>query len=129
MTLVDLHVDMGRVADALEKIAFLLEKLAYPPLPADLKVIQATLDDLHVVSEDDILRQQAEQMAFAELHRVVPGSEAYDQELINWQKQQRNIHGEKWEAPDWAEAFIRAAGGRPHREPADEAAAPAGERS
>lgn len=125
MTLVELHVDVGRIADALEKIQFLLEKLVFTPAPADVKVQQATLDDLHIITPDDLARQQAEQMAFAELHRVVPGSEAFDQELLEYADRQRSIHGVDWEAPDWAQAFIQAAGGRPVRERAEEREAPA----
>lgn len=120
MTLVELHVDVARVANALEQIVDLLKKLVEVPPERDVKVHQATLDDLHIVSPEDLARQQQEQMAFAELHRVVPGSEAFDQELLEYAQRQRSIHGEDWQAPDWAEAFITAAGGRPVRERAEE---------
>ena len=111
MTLVELHVDVGRIADALEKIQFLLEKLVYPPAPADIKVRQATLDDLHTVSEEDVTRMQAEQADFAARFRVTPGSPAMMQALADWEGEQRSIHGENWEAPeDWMSIFARAAG-------------------
>src|SRR5215471_11671633 len=119
MKLLEIQVDLSRVADALERIVFLLEKLVFPPPPADLKIAQATLDDLHVVTPEDQARIQQEQMAFAELHRVLPGSEAFDRELLDWEERQRSIHGEKWQAPDWAAAFVAAAGGGSVREPAE----------
>src|SRR5215471_1885908 len=101
MTLVELHVDLSRAADALERIALLLEKLVYPPAPAELKVHQATLDDLHIVTPEDQARMVAQQIAFGELHRVVPGSEAFEKYVLDWEEQQRSLHGEEWQAPDW----------------------------
>jgi hypothetical protein len=126
MTLVDLHVDVGRAADALEKIVYLLEKLVFPPPPADLQVQQATLDDLHIVTPEDHQRIQDEWMAFAERYCVVPGSEAFFRELAGWEQEQRILHGQEWQAPDWAAAFAAAAksGGGPVRESAGEAPAP-----
>lgn len=101
MTLVELHLDVARIGDALEKIALLLEKLAFEPPPReDVKVHQATLDDLHTTSEEDVQRMQAEQMDFAERYRVLPGSPAMMQALVDWEDQQRSIHGENWQAPD-----------------------------
>lgn len=111
MSLIDIRVDMGRVADALEKIVFLLEKLVFPPPPADVKVHQATLDDLHTTGEADIARMQADQMDFAEKFRVVPGSPAMRQALVDWEDQQRSIHGEEWKAPEgeeWRSIFAAA---------------------
>lgn len=122
MTLVELHVDMSRIADALERIQFLLEKLVLTPAPADVKVQQATLDDLHTVTEEDVERIQAEQQAFAERYRVVPGSPAMMQALRDWEAQQRSIYGEDWEAPeDWRKLFAAASGERTVREPASPA--------
>ena len=112
MTLVDLHVDMGRVADALEKIVFLLEKLVFPPAPREVPAYQATLDDLHIVTPEDHERNAQEQMAFAERYRVVPGSEAMAQALADWEDEQRSIHGEAWQAPeDWRTIFAAAGRG------------------
>jgi hypothetical protein len=129
MTLVDLHVDVGRVADALEKIVYLLEKLAFPPSPAPAQVQQATLDDLHIVTADDHQRIQEQWIAFAERYRVVPGSDAFFRELVGWEEEQRSIHGQEWQAPDWAAAFTAAArsAGGAGREPF-EAAPSAGQR-
>lgn len=76
MTLVELKVDLGRVADSLEKIVFLLEKLVFPPPPADVKVTQAKLDDLHIVTPEDTERMREEQAEFAERYQVVPNSPA-----------------------------------------------------
>ena len=102
MTLVELHVDVARVADALERIVFLLDKLGFP-IPAEpLKVQQATLDDLHLTSEEDVVRMQGEMLQFAERFRVAPNSPAMMQALADWEDQQRSIHGETWQAPeDW----------------------------
>lgn len=122
MTLVELHVDVGRIADALEKIVFLLEKLVFPPLPADVKVTQATLDDLHIVTPEDVARIAEDRERFAEIHRVVPGSEAFDAALLDWEAEQKELHGEGWEPPDWAEIFRGGA------VPEPEAAASAAER-
>jgi hypothetical protein len=130
MTLVELHVDLSRAADALERIVFLLEKLVFPPPPADVKVQQATLDDLHTTSEEDIARMQADQMDFAEKFRVVPGSPAMMQAMVDWEDQQRSIHGEDWQAPDkeaWRSIFA-AAQRDAVREPAGNSGA-AGKRS
>ena len=121
MTLVELHVDLARVAQALEKIVYLLEKLVYPPPPPEVPVQQATLDDLHTISPEDHQRIGEEVMAFAELHRVVPGSEAFDRELVDWEQRQRSLNGERWEAPDWVAAFTAAI--RPVRESARPASA------
>jgi len=126
MTLVELHVDLSRTADALERIAFLLEQLAFPPKAQAAPVIQATVDDLHTVSPEDYASMRAEQMAFAERYRVVPGSEAFARELAAWEQEQRSLHGEAWQAPDWAAVFAATQG--PVREPADQPAVPAGER-
>lgn len=121
MTLVELHVDVARVAGALEKIVFLLEKLVLEPPRQDMKVHQATLADLHVTSEEDVARMQAEQVQFAERFRVMPGSPAMMQALVDWEDLQRSIHGEKWEPPeDWRAIyatverdFIREPAGNP----------------
>jgi len=61
MTLVELHVDVARVANALEKIAELLEKLVCEPPEADIPVQQSTLDDLHDTSPAQIGRIEATQ--------------------------------------------------------------------
>lgn len=116
MTLVELHVDLARVANALDRIAELLEKLAIPPIPADIKVHQATLDDLHTVSEADLIRMQAEQLAFAERYRVAPNSPAMSEALRDWEEQQRSIHGEGWQPPEDWKAIYAAAGGGAVRE-------------
>lgn len=109
MTLVEFHVDVGRIADALEKIVYLLEKLVIPPLPADVKVTQATLDDLHIVSPEDVAKMAQDQARFAEIHRVVPGSEAFDAVLLDWEAEQRELHhGEDWKPPPWAEILAAA---------------------
>lgn len=124
MTLLELHVDVGRIADALEKIVFLLEKLVIPPLPAGVRVTQATLDDLHIVAPEDVARMAEDQQRFAEVHRVVPGSEAFDAELLAWEAEQKKVHGQDWKPPDWAEILTAAnGGGRGVREPAPAAAA------
>lgn len=109
MTLVEFHVDVGRIADALEKIVYLLEKLVIPPLPADVKVAQATLDDLHIVTPEDTARMKEDQMRFAAIHRVVPNSEAFDAAVLDWEAEQRELHhGEDWKPPDWAEILASA---------------------
>lgn len=119
MTLIEFHADVTRVANALERIVFLLEKLVIPPLPADVSVMKATLDDLHIITPEDAARTAAEQMRFAEIHKVVPGSEAFDSALLAWEAEQRELHGEAWNPPAWAEVFATAAGGgRAAREPA-----------
>lgn len=128
MTLVELHVDVARVADALEKLVFLVEKLVYPPAPMNASVQPATLADLYTPTEQDHLRIKNQQSAFAELHRVMPGSEAFDRELLLWEEEQRRIHGEEWKAPDWAFAFGAAAQERAQRGPVPEPAEAAGER-
>ena len=128
MTLVELHVDVARVANALEKIVSLLEKLVLPPPPADLKIRQATVDDLRIVTPEDQVRMLQEQMAFGELHRVVPGSEAFDRELVVWEQEQRSLHGEEWKAPDWAAAFVAAQQQGAAARESPEAAAAAAER-
>jgi len=102
MTLVELHVDVARVANALEKIAELLEKLVCEPPEADIQVQQSTLDDLHDASPEQIVRIEAEQQEFAERYRVMPGSPAMMQALVDWENEQRMLYGEKWQAPnDW----------------------------
>jgi hypothetical protein len=111
VTLLELHVDVARVANALERIVFLLEKLVLAPPPADVRVQQATLDDLHIITPDDTERIKSDQMRFAEIHRVVPGSEAFATELMAWEREQRSLHGEDWKAPDWAEILVSAQGG------------------
>jgi len=109
MTLVELHVDLERVAGALEKLVFLLEKLVFPPEPDARAIHQATLDDLHTISPEDLERIRQEQDAFAERYRVVPGSEAMTEALASWEIEQRNIYGEEWEPPqDWKTLFARA---------------------
>ena len=129
MTLVELHVDVARVADALERIVFLLEKLVFPPAPAEVKVQQATLDDLHSMSEEDYARIQAEQAAFAERYRVVAGSPAMMQALVEWEDEQRSLYGKEWKAPDdWRSILAAVERSGSVREPAETAAA-AGERS
>lgn len=127
MTLVELHLDVSRVANALEKIASLLEKLVFEPRPQEVKVHQATLDDLHTVTEEDVARMQAEQMDFAERFRVVAGSPAMMRSLVDWEDQQRSIHGEKWQGPDdWRTILADIERGQV-REPAG-AAGPASQR-
>ena len=123
MTLVDLHVDMDRVATALEKLVFLLEKLVFPPPQPELKVQQAQLEDLRVVTPEDTDRMREAQERFAEVYRVVPNSSAFTEALLDYEAEQRSIYGEDWEAPDWAGIFTNAYRGT--REPAAEAAAPA----
>lgn len=110
MTLIEFHADVSRVADALEKIASLLQQLVYPPSPSEVKVQQATLDDLRTVSEEDILRMREEQSDLAQRYNVVLGSDAFDQAiLIDWEKQEKGIHGEGWEAPkDWRSIMAQA---------------------
>ena len=108
MTLLEVHSDVSRIADALERIVFLLEKLVLDSPPQDVKVVQATLDDLHIIDPEETQRIADAAMRFAELHRVVPGSQAFAEELLYWEAQQKEIHGEKWEAPDWAEIFAGA---------------------
>ena len=111
MTLLEFHADLTRVADSLERIASLLEKLVFPPQPADVQVHQATLDDLHVVSPEDVERIHAGQAEFAERHRVVPNSPAMDREILAWIEEQKRIHGEQWEAPqdeEWKAIFARS---------------------
>lgn len=109
MTLVELHVDLARVADSLEKIVFLLEKLVFPPVPAEVKVHQASLDDLHTVTPEDVARIEAEQMEFAERFRVVPGSPAMGQVLQEWEAEQRSLYGENWQAPEDWKTIVAAA--------------------
>jgi hypothetical protein len=109
MTLVELHVDVARVADALEKLVFLLEKLVFPPLPAEPKVEQATLDDLHSPTEEDYIQMQAEKLAFAEQYQVAPDSPAFSRMILAWEEQQRYIHGEEWQSPkDWRSIMAEA---------------------
>src|SRR5215471_15281185 len=128
MTLVELHVEINRVADALEKIVFLLEKLVFPPTNPPVSVQQSTLDDLHIVTPQDHQRNLEEQAAFAERYRVVPGSEAFTYALQLWEEEQRSIYGEAWEAPqDWRTIF--AAAERAHRESPAAAAAETADRT
>lgn len=109
MTLLQVSVDLARVADALEKIVFLLEKLTLPPQPADVQVHQATVEDLHVVSPEDVERITAEQADFAERYRVVPNSPAMAREIMAWEAEQRKLYGEEWKAPeDWKGIFARS---------------------
>jgi hypothetical protein len=125
MTLLEFHADLTRVADSLEKIAFLLEKLVFPPTPADVRVHQATLDDLHVVSPEEVERIQAEQDQFAAAHRVVPGSPAMSREIQAWMEEQKRIHGDEWQAPqdeEWKAIFAgsyAAPSAGPHRSDRD----------
>ena len=115
MSLVEIKVDLNRVADALEKIQFLLEKLVFAPVPDTRDFRQSTLDDLHIVSEEDHQRVIEEQAAFAERYRVVPGSPAMAQALMDWEAEQRHVYGEKWQAPnDWRTILAEAerSGGR-----------------
>jgi hypothetical protein len=114
--LLELHADVSRVADALEKLVFLLEKLVFPPQPPEIKVQQATLDDLKTVSEDDIIRMREEQTEFARRYQVMPNSPAFAQALFDWEAQMRGVYGERWEPPqDWrtiiSQAASRAGGG------------------
>jgi len=111
LTLLELHVDLARVANALDRIVFLLEKLVIEPPPRDVRVTQATLDDLHMATPEAIERMAEEQARFAEVHRVVPGSEAFTEELLAWEARQRRLHGEGWKEPEWAEIFTAALGG------------------
>jgi hypothetical protein len=129
MTLLELHVDVARVADALERIAFLLERLVFPPSPADVKVHQATLDDLHTVTPEDIARMGAEQMEFAERFRVVPGSPAMMQALQDWEAEQRSLYGKDWQAPEDWRTILAAARGSVREFAGEAAAAPADPRS
>ena len=122
MTLVELHVDVARVADALERLVFLLEKLVFPPAPANPQVRQSTLDDLHTVSEADIARMQTEQQDFAERYRVVPGSPAMMQAIKQWEAEQRSLYGEEWQAPEDWRAILAAAERGSVREPAHDSA-------
>ena len=111
MTLLEFHADLTRVANSLERIAFLLEKLVFPPQPADVQVHQATLDDLHVISPEDVERIRAEQTEFAERYNVVPDSPAMGREILAWEAEQRRIHGEEWKAPaaeEWKAIFARS---------------------
>lgn len=114
MALVELTTDLTRVADALERIAFLLDRLVYPPLAADVKEVhQATLDDLHVVTPEDLERINEEQVAFAQRYRVVPGSEAMALALKAWEDEQRSVYGETWQPPeDWRTVFAAAGRGQ-----------------
>jgi hypothetical protein len=117
MTLFEFHVELGRVADALEKIVFLLEKLVLLPPAAEVRVQQATLDDLHIVTAEDDQRMREEQQAFAARYCVVPGSEAFARELVSWEEDQRRIHGEQWQAPeDWQKILASAERNRSGRE-------------
>lgn len=112
MPLVEWHVEMNRVADALERIAYLLERLVYPPLPADIQVQQATLKDLHFITPEDHARITEEQAAFAARYQVVPGSEAFADALAEWEREQRSLYGENWQPPDdWRSIFREAAEG------------------
>jgi hypothetical protein len=118
MTLIEVKVELSRVADSLERLVFLLERLVYPPLPANIHVHQATLDDLKVVTPDDIERMTREQQAFAERYQVVPGSEAMTEALQDWEEAQKRLYGENWQAPeDWKTIFavadIHRGGGTP----------------
>lgn len=109
MTLFELHVDVGRIADALEKIVFLLEKLVYPPKPPEVKVEQATLDDIHYPSEEEYIRQMAEMQEFAARYHVVPGSEAFGEALLMWEEEQKRLYGDEWQPPkDWRSVFAQA---------------------
>jgi len=115
MTLVQLNFDLGRVADALDRIVFLLEKLAFPPVPDKPEVYQATLDDLHIITPEDVARIHEEQEEFAARYNVVPGSEAYMQAILDWEESERNLHGENWQPPqDWRAIFAEAERGRGH---------------
>lgn len=126
MTLFEVHVDLSRIGDALEKIVFLLEKLVFPPLPADVRITQATLDDLRIVTPEETERMAAERQRFAEIHRVVPGSEAFDASLLDWEAEQKELHGENWKPPDWAEILVSVLGrSGAVREPAETSAAAA----
>jgi len=114
MTLVEFHADVSRLADALERIVFLLEKLVFPSAPADVQVHQATLDDLHVFTPEDQARIVAEQAAFAERYRVTPGSPAMMEALRDWEAEQRSVYGEEWQAPDdWRTILAAARAGVP----------------
>lgn len=109
MTLLELNADMGRVADALEKLVFLLERLVFPPPPANLKVQQATLDDLHMPTEESTVKMREEQQQFAERYQVAPNTPAFAQALIYWEEQQKAIYGDEWQAPeDWRSILAQA---------------------
>jgi hypothetical protein len=117
MTLLELHLDVARIANALDKIVFLLEKLALDPPEREIKVQQASLDDLHIISPEEAQRMADEAGRFAEIHRVVPGSRAFAEELIAWEDQQKEIHGSEWQAPDWASVFASAYRTAPSADP------------
>jgi|SRR5215472_14599588 len=126
MSLIDIHVEMGRVADALEKIVYLLEKLVLPPPARDVKVHQATVEDLHFVTEEDVMRMQAEQRDFSERNQVAVGSPAMMAAVADWERLQREIHGEEWQAPkDWRSIFASVERDQSFRE----SAGAAGQRS
>lgn len=128
MTLIELKVDLSRIADSLERVVFLLERLVFPPPPADVKVQQSTLDDLHIITPEGQQRITEEQAAFAERYRVVPGSEAFAQALADWEVEQRSLYGETWEAPEDWRTILREAdrAGGARREPAGSVPHPPG---
>ena len=127
MTFVEFHADLARVANALERIAHFLEVLAIPVPAGDVKVQQATLDDLHTFSPEDLARQQEEQLLFAERYRVAPVSTAMMEALrIEWEEQQRSIHGESWKPPENWKAIYAAAAGGAFRESEEPSAAASG---
>jgi hypothetical protein len=109
VTLVELHLDVTRIADALEKLVFLVERMVYPPPPAEIKIQQATMDDLRFVGEEVIMQMQQEKSEFAQRYNVMPDSPAFAQAIQDWESQMRKIHGEEWKAPeDWKGIFARA---------------------
>jgi hypothetical protein len=108
VTILEVHADVSRIADSLEKLVFLLEKLVFPPPPPDLKVEQATLDDLRYVGEEEILKMQREKQALAERFNVIADSPAFVAAAQQWEIDQRRIHGEAWEPPDWRGVYQSA---------------------
>ena len=121
MALFEIKVELNRVAEALERIVYLLERLVYPPPAGEVKVQQATLDDLHIITPEDQGRIAEEQAAFAERYQVVPGSPAFSQALQEWEEEQRSIYGENWQAPeDWRAIWLAVEGGD-RRKPAGSA--------
>ena len=107
---------MARLADALERLVFLVEKLVLPPPAPDVNSVHAaTLDDLHMPTEEDTIRMQQEQQDFADLRQVMPNTPAFAREMIAWMEEQRYVHGEQWQPPqDWrtvlSEAYREAYG-------------------
>jgi hypothetical protein len=108
MTILEVHADLGRVAKALERIADLLHRLAYPPPPAEIKVQQATLEDLHIVTPADVAKMEEEKKEFAARYGVMPDSEAMLAVLQHqWEQEHRGSYGNT-ESIDWRDIYARA---------------------